>query len=53
MVAEKPKKKAPPMPGGHSGMGEMDFRSLLRLTRVSQEPRFRARLFLFPRAEPR
>ncbi|MGD0531755.1 MAG: chaperonin GroEL [Methyloceanibacter sp.] len=25
MVAEKPKKKAPPMPGGHGGMGDMDF----------------------------
>jgi hypothetical protein len=53
MVAEKPKKKGQPMPGGHGGMGDMDFRSLLRLTRVSQEPHFRARLFLFSRAEPR
>jgi chaperonin GroEL len=25
MVAEKQKKKAPPMPGGHGGMGDMDF----------------------------
>jgi len=25
MVAEKPKKKTPPMPGGHGGMGDMDF----------------------------
>ena len=25
MVAEKPKKSAPPMPGGHGGMGDMDF----------------------------
>jgi chaperonin GroEL len=25
MVAEKPEKKAPPMPPGHGGMGDMDF----------------------------
>ncbi|MGE0420462.1 MAG: TCP-1/cpn60 chaperonin family protein, partial [Acetobacteraceae bacterium] len=25
MVAEKPEKKAPPMPGGDGGMGGMDF----------------------------
>jgi chaperonin GroEL len=25
MVAEKPEKKAPPMPAGGGGMGDMDF----------------------------
>ena len=25
MVADRPKKEAPPAPGGHGGMGDMDF----------------------------